>query len=251
MGRTIFPEYRDQYECTKYPFEDTATLRDSEGVMTIPNNIFLDAGFCFPSDFPYLSQVQIGSSDILLKVTAGDEVAECKILLDEMPDVLYFKNKKNQTVGCIVSEKARLSWFVTQPVGTYIFYESATSFAVRCNTPVANEGLLSVSTLNDTFTDKVLLVGGPGVFLEYVDGTNAIRVHILGEVLYKRAQCSGSFTTPNCLRTINGMESDQYGNIMIGMTDPGDVSQIRLNTTADGITIKKIASTYEYVEDDE
>lgn len=240
MARTIFPEYRDQYQNTKYPFADTVSLTDSSGEVVIPESLFIDAGFCFPAGFPYLSKLNVQSSQIVLTVQSDGLEALCTLPLDDLPDVLYFKTEQGKSMGCLVSEKARLSWFASLSTGEYLFYPENTAFAVRCNIPSKVLGVSSIGAESGALTGNVWLVGADGVFLRQ-EG-NGVRVDILGEVLFKRARCSNPslFKTPNYLRTLNYMGPDLYGNLFIGMQSANHPNRIRFNTTPNGIEVKRI-----------
>lgn len=240
MPRVIYQEYRDQFENSKYPFMDTANLKDSSGELIIPDNVFLDAGFCFPSGFPYLSKIVINASSAVFTVESDGDEATCEVSLSDLPDVLHFKTSSKKALGCLVSEAARLSWFASLPTGEYTFYPENTSFATRCNIPSRVLGVSTISADNSSLSGDVWLVGADGVFLRK-EG-NAVRIDILGEVLYNRAKCNDprAYKTPNYLRSINGVEPDAYGNIFIGLEEDKEASRVRLTTTSGGITIERI-----------
>lgn len=241
MPRVIYQEYRDEFENTRYPFMDNATLTDSRQTITIPNELFLDAGFCFPDGFPYLSLIDVQPSQIILTVTSGTVEASCTIPTDDIPDVLYFRNAQQKNFGCIVSEKNRLSWLATLDTGTYEFYPEATSFAIRCNLQSQVLGVSSIGTGDKALSGDVWLVGMDGVYLKKVD-EHTISINALGEVLYKRKACNDSekFITPRYLKTINGMGPDVYGNIFISLAPGNKATRVRLETTANGIEVKRI-----------
>lgn len=241
MPRIIYQEFRDEFENTKYPFMDNATLTDSSQAITLPNSIFLDAGFCFPEGFPYLSRIEVGSSKVILTVTSGSVDAMCEVSLDAIPDVLYFKNDQSKTFGCIVSEKSRLNWLAVLETGTYEFYPEATSFAIRCNLQSQVLGVSTIGAGDKAYSGDVWLVGMNGIYLKREDSTT-ISINALGEVLYKRKNCvdSNAFKTPRYLKTVNGIASDIYGNLFISLA-PGDkATRVRLNSTPDGIEVKRI-----------
>lgn len=240
MPRVVFEEFRDQYENTRYPFMDTATLVDSTGELTLPENLFLDAGFCFPSGFPYLSSVVINNTAAIFTITSDSYTAECRMPFDELPDVLRFTTERGRNIGCIVSDKARLAWFATLEPGSYTFYPEQTSFATRCNLGSGALGVSSLGVEDKALTGDVWLVGSDGVFLRYVDGK--VEIDILGEVLYKRKACSdpASFETPRYLKTINGIGPDEYGNIQLSFSTEDRKNTIRFITKESGIEIKRI-----------
>lgn len=240
MPRVLFEEFRDQYENTRYPFMDTALMTDSNEGITIPDNIFLDAGFCFPEGFPYLSSIEVNNTSALFTITSGSDTAECRMGFDSIPNILRFRTSRGKYIGCMVSEKGRLAWFAALPVGTYLFYPEHTSFATRCNIRSGALGVASLGVDETSLIGDVWLVGGNGVFLRNVDGK--IEIDILGEVLYKRKKCNDpdSFETPKYLKSINGVFPDEHGNIQVGFYTEDRKSTIRFITRESGIEIKRI-----------
>lgn len=239
MARVIFPEYRDQYETTNYPFMDTATLTDASRTLVLPQNLFLDAGFCFPEPLPYLSQLEVQTARAIFTITAGRDTASCTVDMNALPDVLYFTTASGRQMGCLVSEKVRLSWLSSLDAGTYTFYPEATSFAVRCNLPSKVLGVSSICSDEAALTGDVWLVGGHGVFLRHMGG-NHIRIDIMGEVLHRRDRCSAALPAQNCLRSINGVYSDAYGRLVIGLQAGTEhQTKLRINTTTDGLEVTR------------
>ena len=236
MPRVVFSEYRDQYENTKYPFADTSTL--TYGGITIPDNLFLDAGFYFQEGFPYLSSVVIDENVITLTVTCDSESASCTFSLVDMPDVLRFYNDKNRCLGCIVSDSQRLAWFSSLSQGKHRFYPESTTFALRCNIQSRVLGVATLGTEKEPLYGDVWVVGDDGVYVRKVG--NSVRIDVMGEVLYKRKHCVEGFETPNYLRTINGMGPDAYGNVSIQLRNDGDITDLRLTTTKEGIVLERI-----------
>lgn len=240
MPRVIFQEFRDQYEKTRYPFMDTATLTDVTGTLVIPENIFLDAGFCFPEGMPYLSGIQVQNNRIVLTVTSGSDSASCELDRTAIPDVLHFQNDRKRRMGCLVSEKVRLNWLASIETGEYTFYPEAASFAARCNTPSRVIGASSLGTGQDSMHGDVWLVGADGIYLRHM-GNNVIRIDMMGEVLHKRANCAGELEPQVCLKSINHVHSDAYGHLVFGMR-PGTAAgtRVQVNTTESGLEIKRV-----------
>ncbi|MDO4568790.1 MAG: hypothetical protein Q4D38_00220 [Planctomycetia bacterium] len=232
MPRIIYQEFRDQFENTKYPFEDTATL--SGDSITLPETLFLDGTFYMTE--PYLSEIQVSDTQIRLTVT-DDDLHATSLLEDS--DMLYFYTDTKKLAGCLVSDKNRLSWLRSLPIGTYTFYRDATSFAVRCRMPVNTMGVASIGVRDNSLTGDVWLVGADGVFLRYVD--DKVRFDVLGEVLYKRKACTTAIQTPRYVQTINGMPPDIYGGFRITSTITGNRPSLRTSTDGKAIEIKRLA----------
>ena len=117
------------------------------------------------------------------------------------------------------------------PNSEYEFTYKATSFVPRCITQLNDMGITSIGTESEALEGDIWLVGKQGIILRYVD--DAIRVDIVGEPLFKFED--ENFDPPTFVQTINGMESDEYGNFKITVLDPKDI--LRVENSADGITI--------------
>ena len=117
------------------------------------------------------------------------------------------------------------------PMSEYEFTYKATSFVPRCITQLNDMGITSIGTESEALEGDIWLVGKQGIILRYVD--DAIRVDIVGEPLFKFED--ENFDPPTFVQTINGMESDEYGNFKITVLDPKDI--LRVENSADGITI--------------
>ena len=236
MAHVIFSEYRDQFQNTNYPFADGADLKSAQGI-TLPQSIFLDAGFCFGSGMPYLSEVTVEADSVQFTIRSAELTARSRMFLDAIPDNLTFFLESGRNVGLLVSEKVRLGWFAALEPGTYTFYPENTAFALRCNTPTQVLGVSSVQTGGTSLYGDVWLVGADGVFL--TKSENGVRIDILGEVLYKQKEFPG-LETPNCLRTINGLKADRYGNINFGIRMDNSKTRLQVVTTGNGIEVRRI-----------
>lgn len=236
MAHTVFNEYRDQFQNTNYPFADSANLTSQQG-LTLPQTLFLDAGFCFGSGMPYLSRFTVSADEVVLTVRSDSMEAHARMSVSNIPDNLSFFIDSGQNIGILVSEKVRLGWFATLDPGTYTFFPENTAFAVRCNTPTRTLGVSSLQVDNTGLYGDVWLVGSDGVFL--TKSKNGVRIDVLGEVLYKQKEFPG-LETPNCLKTINGLPADRYGNLNFGLRLDNSKTRLQITTTDNGIEVKRI-----------
>lgn len=239
-----YQEFYDEFENTKYPFDDTATLKDMDGILTIPVTLFLDASLYIPgtSGNIYISRIEITNSGTTITVAEeGSSItAQTKVEPGNQEDILYIKNDKGCIVGCLCSEASRLSFFNAYTNGTYNFLPGATRFASRCVFQDCKRGVSSIGAANTTMHGTVWLIGGDGVYLRAFG--NEIRIDIAGDVLNTFAECDPltGYNTDNYLRTINYKLPDMYGNIGIAQLFTGVPSAFRITSQQTGTTFKQL-----------
>lgn len=235
-------EYRDQYENTKYPFADNATLTDTENKLTIPNSIFLDASLFIPGAIAplYLSKVIIRNRQVVITVSDSSKHKTASGMIDTGSDTITLTDSKHRTVGLLISDSQRLGFFNSVPDGTYSFSAKATWFSPRCVVTLPSVGVTTVGCEGNNIYGDIRFIGRNGIILTADTDNNTIRFDIVGEPLFKRLKYTNpsDFNTPNYVLTVNGVEPDEYGNINITSFANADTEDIiRINTTPDGITI--------------
>lgn len=239
-----YQEFYDEFENTKYPFDDTATLKDMDGALTIPVTLFLDASLYLPGTVGniYISQIEITKSGTTITVAEEGSSITAQAIVEpgSQEDILYIKNDKGCVVGCLCSEYSRLSFFNAYTNGTYNFLPNATRFSSRCVFQDCKRGVSSIGGNGTTMHGKVWLIGGDGVYLRATG--NEIRIDIAGDVLNAFAECDSltGYTTDNYLRTINHQPPDMYGNIGIAQLFTGIPSAFRINSQQTGTTFKQL-----------
>lgn len=239
-----YQEFYDEFENTKYPFDDTATLKDMEGNLTLPITLFLDASLYLPGTQGniYISSIDITKTGTTITVAeeGSNITAEAHIEPGSQKDILYLKNDKNCVVGCLCSEYSRLSFFNAYTNGTYQFLPNATRFSSRCVFQDCNRGVSSISGNGAILHGKIWLIGGDGVYIR-ANG-NEIRIDIAGDVLNHFADCDPltGYTTENYLRTINHQRPDMYGNIGLAQLFTDTPSAFRIVSQQSGTTIKQL-----------
>ena len=246
--RVIFPAFRDQFEATRYPFADTATLASTAG-RTLDPDLFLDAALqpLGASGTVFLAGIEIDPTAITLAL--GDNLtktlATSRFNPLDPPDVLAFDDQYSRPAGILVSESSRLARLKIWPTGVYVFTRAATEFAAACVFPLPGEGLRGLLTdRRRILMGDVWLVGENGVVLRQ-DADGVIRVDIVGDPLFARRLCSDTdvFTTPEFLRTINECGGDQYGNYQLAVgTGLAGKPILRVVPSPAGILIEAIGS---------
>lgn len=213
------PEWRASLEPTKYPFSDTATLTNTEG-LEIPSTTFIDASFYVAGGDAglYLTQVSITADEVTIYVgvTANKLLASVTFDRANPPAVLAFKDVNDRAAGMIISEAARLAIFSSWGTGDHVFTQAQTAFVARCCHAVPTAGLRGFE-LDDgsVVAEDVWLVGDDGVVLSCADGTDflgcvgdlavkEIRIDIVGDTLFRRKLCSDplAFETPRFLESL-------------------------------------------------
>lgn len=233
MPHVIFPEYRDQFKSTKYPFIDTATLVSIDEDYAIPQDIFCDASLYIPGATPpvYISELVISSAGNYITVSDYSKRYTATGVLEPLASSVELYDSRGNQVGILVAT-TNLSYFTSVSSGTYTFLPKETSFSPRCIISLQDTGVTSVGVENgEQLEGDVWLCGRDGIILRYVN--DAVRVDIVGEPLYKRED--PDFIVPEFVRTINGMPANEYGNFNLTTTSVDDV--LRISTTADGIKI--------------
>ena len=223
--RRLFPEFRDQYAPTRYPFKDTATL-SSGGTQLIDFDLFLDASL-YPIGalgYLYISEIYVISPrDVTITVSDRTRRAQATVRFDPLfaPDVLYLVDTWDRPAGVLVSESVRLSRLSLWNAGTYPFEPVATTFTATCVIPTPEVGVRGLVTENgEVLTKDALIVGDNGVVVSQA-GDSIIRVDIVGDVLFLRENCEvvDLFTTPNFIKSINNCPPDEHGNFNITVGD--------------------------------
>ena len=215
MADPLFQEWRDRYENTKYPFSETATLVNDSGDF-LPNNTFLDARF-YPvggGARQYLSKVEVGTDEITLTLSdAINDLATVTFNKAAPPAELELLDLYGRPAGVIVATSIALSIFSGWSLGDHLFDAGDTEFSATVVVPTPQIGLRGFVLDDGSFFAKdVKLVGCDGVILTMSEGR--VVVNVVGEPLFKRKICSeiGAFETPRFVKTINGIEPDDFGN---------------------------------------
>lgn len=267
--RILYPQFRDQFEPTKYPFGDRASLRNSEGRIILEGT-FLDAHL-YPiggREGIYLSSVVVTHQDVTLWI--GDSVqkqlASGVITVPNFPDHVLLQDAYDRPAGILVSSPDRLAMFYTWGIGAHEFTPTQSQFAATCCMPTPEIGVRGIILEDGSiFTGKVWIVGDDGVVVRYetvmlpracnqpAETINVIRVDIVGDPLFRRRLCEDKelFTTPNPVRIVRIRNGDyvfectpnEFGNMTIQMNDNLAADTVlRVRTTEEGIVFEAVGS---------
>lgn len=235
-AQLVFPDFRDEQEDSKYPFDDQATFTAVDNTVIVSRHAFIDASIYLIGGrgAAYISEIISTGSEITIKVrTTGNtnNVATAKIsgynlsVFDELTAEL--RDMYSRPAGVLVIRTADFNYLLARPA-THVFNADALAFVGTCFIPAQEPGLRGI-LVNDTdfVTGNVLLVGCSGVTIrkivtettDYLRCADALlRFDITGNPLFKRLKCEKENTTPknvNYIRTINDSPPDEFGHFVI------------------------------------
>lgn len=247
----LFPEFRDQFAATPYPFTDDSTLTTLQTGHAIDRDIFLDATL-YPLDARgaalWINSITVAAREVVISIADATRNTVATATFDPLspPDVVEVLDLQQRPAGLLVSEADRLQRFSAWSIGVHTFRQVATQFVPSCVIPVPATGLRGVTTpQGELLTGDVILVGGSGVVLRNtVDGE--IRVDVVGDPLFRRRLCSqvALFTTPRFVKTINGCPGDADGKYFITVGDHQSAQTIlRVRKTDHGLVFEAVGQT--------
>ena len=250
--RIIFPEFRDEFLTTRYPFADSATLQtEGDADLKIEVDTFLD-GSLYPvgaGGSLYLASITVAIRKVTITLQDENRVPLASttydpLLLDDV-DRLEFVDTRGRAAGILLTDALRLARFTAWPVGTHTFALGATEFAASVVIPSPQVGLRGLLTeADDLLAGDVWLVGDNGVVVTEDDGD--IRVDIVGDPLFVRKLCGQVelFQAPNFITMINDCPPDAYGNYNLVAGDHlTEDTILRINPTDDGLIIEAVGDT--------
>jgi len=247
----LFPEFRDQYGDTRYPFTDPSTLASQSGGLSIDQDLFLDATL-HPigtnGGYLYISNIFIAPREITISVADSTRKEKASVTFDPLfaPSLLRLHDDWGRPAGVLVSDSLRLSRFSSWPPGNHQFTNVATQFVPSCVIPTPEVGVRGLLTeKGELFTKDVMIIGENGVVLRQ-DGPESIRVDIVGDPLFRRLLCEpiDLFQTPNFIRTINGCTPDSSGNFNLTVGDhQNEQTIVRIYKGPHGLIIEAIGTT--------
>lgn len=248
----LYPEFRDEYAPTRYPFADSATLVASNTGQSLDPDIFLDASI-YPLNAQgglYISRIDVASRAVQIHIADQLRQIWASATFDPIlpPADLPLHDEWGRPAGILVSEADRLARFSTWASGSHDYLPTATPFAVACVIPLPETGVRGLLTAREElFVGDVLLVGDNGVVLRTdPEHANTIRVDIVGDPLFLRKLCTpiDLFETPRLIQTINDCPPDSHGNFNITVGDHYNAETIlRVRSSAEGLTIEAVGQT--------
>jgi hypothetical protein len=241
----LHPEFRDQYEGTKYPFMDNATMVSEED-QAIDRDLFEDASLFPIGDtvgILYIGRIEVETRSVRIVIMDSNRVERCSAEFDPLfaPELLRLTDPFGRPAGILVSKKLKLARFTAWQIGSHLFANNAAQFVPSCVIPTPEVGIRGVMTEDgDLFVRDFLIVGDNGVVVREEE-PGCIRVDIVGDPLFRRKLCIpvDLFTTPRFVKTINGCPSDQYGNINLTVGDHlNEQTILRIYPTNAGLTVE-------------
>ncbi len=267
--RILPPEWRAENEANNYPFSDDATLVNDAGIF-VPPETFLDA-VVYPLGGGVgmrLSKGVVSHAGVRLYIgdEVNDELCSGFVPFADAPAEIRLLDVYDRDAGLLVSDADRLGFFQAWPVGTHLFDREHTELVDRVCTPGLTDAVTGFLLDDGTvISDDAWFVGGDGVALvleEAVDGQigclqtelepgdkQVIRVHAVGDPLYRRRLCGDAFPNPQFIRSITFRNGGDI--VACGPNDLGDIQVVignelatdtvlRLRATSDGLIFEAV-----------
>lgn len=248
-GRILFPQFRDQFEPTRYPFGDNASLVSRNTGQVLDNDTFLDASV-YPigsEDKVCIDRVLVTSRLVTIQIGDPSTPNLATASFDPVvpPSLLRLTDSFGRPAGVLVSEPLRLARFGAWRLTEHLFGPDEAEFAASCVIPKPGPGVRGVLTVDgDLAAGDVWLVGDNGIVLRD-EGDGNIRVDIVGDPLFVRALCQplGRFQPPRPILTINNCPPDEFGNFNLTVGNhlaEDTVLRIRATDQGDALIIEAI-----------
>lgn len=243
MAEVIYPGFRDQFLTAKYPFADSATLLSDQGKQ-LREDTLLDA-LLITTESPHLTTMTLSADQYRLTIGTDlePELLVARGSFSSLGDMIPLADQYGRQAGVLVVDPGVFSYLASWTEGTYTFQPDATPFAAATLAP-APPGVVSGVLLDDgtLLTGEVVLYGGEGVVLSQ-EGSCGVRIDVTGDPLFKRAACEeeqGSFQTPAFVKTIDGCEGGQYGELVFTVDSTRAKPILRIVPTDQGIQIHAV-----------
>lgn len=257
-------EWRKQNETIKYPFSNTASLVNGEG-LTIFDGVFVDASIYLVggTERIYISQIDVSFESVTIWIGDQEEKlrASGTFSLLTLPEEVALKDQYDRPAGVLITGASRLNVFQSWPIGQHEFTVNETEFAATACIPTPEVGLRGfVLEDGSFFAGDVWLVGEDGVVLtnslvsvQQRSGEsklyNTIRVDIVGDPLFRRRLCVpvDLFSSPRFVKQIRVIHADgeffclpdEFGNISISTSNQNVLNNpLRIRNTGQGVIIE-------------
>lgn len=245
--RRLFPEFREQFRSTRYPFADSATL--ASGTVTLPAAAFLDASLYIigAAESVYIHAIDVQPRNITFRFGDRLRTGLATAQFDPLAaaDVVPVFDSYARPAGVLVVDPEQLAQFSSWELGTYSFTNAATLLVPSCVIPLPESGVRGVVTDDDQLiTHELVVVGSNGVVVREEE-PGVIRVDVVGDPLFRRKLCEPVelFQTPRWIKTINGCAPDADGHFNL---TPGDHLKddpiVRIYATDVGLMISAVGT---------
>jgi hypothetical protein len=245
MTQHLYQEWRGENENRKYPFSDLSVFR-SEGGVAFPLGLVIDARlYAYGSTSAlYLSRISRATSEITIEAADDSQVVGSAVIpVADLPPggpvVASLSTAAGRPLGVLLVDSSRLRVLLTEDGVDLTFARRSMPFAASALVPLPRAGVSAiVLETGEIFSGDVWLVAGPGVRLSAEAGV--IRVDTVGDPEWAQRECltRGKRVTPlRCLKTINGVGPDAYGNIRITSGSEKTDNVFRIETGSDGLFV--------------
>jgi hypothetical protein len=229
MPEIVYAPWRDENQKIKYPFSDTATLENDDGV-AVDGDLFDDARV-YPIGGTvgiFLNRITIAGSTVTFAVgdPVSGELASGSYDVNSAPDEVALFDVHGRPAGILVSDSQRLGLVLSSyGEGEFLFEVEQTEFAPSVVIPLPQAGLRGVLLDDGSFlAGDIYIVGADGIVVSLEGGF--VRVDALGDP-YARVEACDEEGVPLqvfCgLKTINGISPDVNGDfkLSIGANEAG------------------------------
>ena len=246
MSKIVHPEFRDELRYTNYPFSDSATLVNNQGVF-IPNNLIEDMIIYLVDPEPpvFLSRMIIEQEK--LEIWFGDQKDAYQVVgvVDYTQPKDEIQLLRDELHSGLLVGRSDIWELMRGWEGEVIFYPDQTELVPKVVLPLTQIGVRTISNGTEVHSGDVWLIGAEGVQLVYnqvsVGGKNydGVEVNVVGDPLFKQSVCSPNAYNPrNFIKEVeftDGLNSftcypDEYGNLTITVVDyhtPGTITRIK------------------------
>lgn len=213
-------EFREQNLASKYPFSDASTLVADSG-LAFGSDVIVDAVLHPIGSFASLNltAVEVALSGVTLWIGHDGEprLASCGLDPRAAPGGAELEDALGRPVGAFVFNPPSALTLQTWPLGVHEFAPGTAEFVASTLIPTPEPGVRGfLDEQGALLTDDVWIVGNGGVATSF-EAPDVVRLHAVGDPLFKRAACleSGPFTAPVFLKSINGVGPDAYGGFLL------------------------------------
>lgn len=233
-----FPEWRDEQEYSRYPFEDWCSLTTTTGEK-FESSTFIDAAVYLIDNVEpvQLTRVDVDAEYVKLYFgTVVDELqASCTVEWTSADQQLQLIDQLGRACGVLVTDAARLSVFQGWGNGTFTFAIGDAVLVSACNHVIPSAGVTAFE-LDDgsVIYGDCYIAGDNGVVLNCVPTTRktecglvespryAIQVHAVGDPLFLRRLCEPNlFRSNSFLQTLVFQKGSK--EVELGSGDDGRI----------------------------
>jgi hypothetical protein len=188
-----------------YPFVDTASLRDTSGILTLSPAWITDAKL-WPAVASvskiYVSSVERTALSLVITVASLDETLATATISNFSKRRVAFRDSLGGQVGFMSFAPGGLKHIHDVPSRKYVFSVDATEFTASALSLRAAYGVSGIS-LSDgsTLSGDIPLVGGEGVHLS-IAANNTVRVDIFGDPYFSRERAENPTALGLALRPV-------------------------------------------------